>query len=139
MNLYYRIIGFFEDCWLKFKRSCQRFKRGYSYSDVWNMDHWFINTVKPMLMHLRDYGIGIPSELYVEYVDGGNERERWETVLTEMIECLELMDEDTAEKYLGIADNDWSAASYEKVRNLMSEKKDYFFELFSEYFYHLWD
>lgn len=35
---------------------CQRFKRGYSYGDIWDMDCWFMRTVKPMLIHLRDNG-----------------------------------------------------------------------------------
>jgi hypothetical protein len=49
------------------------------------------------------------------------------------------MDEDEAEKYLGIADDDYSAESYKKVNDLMDEKKNRFFELFSKHFYSLWD
>ena len=115
----------------------QRFKRGYSYGDVWDIDCWFMRTVKPMLIHLRDDGCGIPFGLYLEGEE--NERAAWEAVLTEMIECLELMDEDTVEKYLGIADDDYSVESYQKRNNLMDEKKNRFFELFSKYFYSLWD
>ena len=96
-----------------------------------------MRTVKPMLIHLRDHGIGIPNELYLQ--DADNERIVWENTLTEMISCLELMDEENAEKYLGIADNDYSVESYDKVTNLMEENKNRFFELFSKYFYCLWD
>lgn len=116
---------------------CQRFKRGYSYGDVWDMDCWFMRTAKPMLIHLRDYGIGIPNDLYLEGEE--NERAAWEAVLTEMVECLDLMDEGNAEKYLGIADDDWSVESYKKVTDFMYEKKDRFFELFCKHFYSLWD
>ena len=49
------------------------------------------------------------------------------------------MDEDNAEKHLGIPDNDHSIESYNKVNDLMEENKNRFFELFSKYFYHLWD
>jgi hypothetical protein len=56
-----------------------------------------------------------------------------------MIECLELMDEDNAQQHLGIADDDHSIESYNRVWNLMLEKKNRFFELFSEYFYSFWD
>ena len=137
MELYYKIrnaLFYNVDC---LRARCQRFKRGYAYVDVWDMDHWFKRMAKPMLTHLRDHGIGIPNALYQQ--DAENEREAWEAVLTEMIECLELLDEDAAEKYLGIADDDYSAASYRKVTAFMDEKKDRFFELFSEYFYCLWD
>ena len=115
----------------------QRFKRGYSYGDVWDIDCWFMRTVKPMLIHLRDNGHGIPFDLYLEGEE--NERAAWEAVLTEMVECLELMDEDAAEKYLDIANDDYSVESYQKVNNLMDEKKNRFFELFSKHYFSLWD
>ena len=89
-----------------------------------------------MLIHLRDHGIGIPNELYV---DGENERVNWENTLTEMINCLELMDEDAARKRLNILDSDYSFESYKKINDLMEENKDRFFELFSKYYFSLWD
>lgn len=137
MNLYYRIKHAIQDFWYDFRRRCQRFKRGYAYSDVWDIDCWFIQTVKPMLIHLRDHGIGIPWDLYNH--EDENERIDWENILTEMVECLDLMDEDAAQKYLGIADDDYSAESYNRVNNFMDEKKDRFFELFSKHFFSLWD
>ena len=91
MNLYYRIKNTTSDFWYGFRCRCQRFKRGWAYGDVWDMDVWFMRTAKPMLVHLRDYGIGIPGELVV---DGENQRANWENVLTEMINCLDMMDED---------------------------------------------
>jgi hypothetical protein len=115
----------------------QRFKRGYSYGDVWDMDVWFKRTIKPMLIHLRDYGIGVPSELYLDGAE--NERADWEAVLTEMIELLDLMDEDGAAKCLGIVDDDYSVESYQKVNALIGDSKDRFFELFSRWFYCLWN
>lgn len=137
MRLYYRIKNKLIYDFDSLRARIQRFKRGYSYGDVWDMDYWFMRTAKPMLIHLRDHGIGIPNELYLQ--DADNERIVWENTLTEMISCLELMDEENAEKYLGIADNDHSVESYDKVTTLMEENKHRFFELFSKYFYCLWD
>lgn len=137
MRLYYKIknaLFYNVDC---LRARLQRFKRGYSYGDVWDMDFWFKRTAKPMLIHLRDHGIGIPSDLYLEGEE--NERAAWEAVLTEMINCLTLMDEDEAQKHLGISDDDYSVESYKKVNGLMDEKKNRFFELFCKYFYNLWD
>ena len=136
MNLYHRIKNTISDFWYDFRCRCQRFKRGYAYSDVWDMDVWFMHTVKPMLIHLRDHGIGIPNELYV---DGENERVNWENTLTEMINCLELMDENTVREHLGISDSDYSFESYQKTNDFMEENKNRFFELFSKYFFDLWD
>lgn len=128
----------------RFRARCQRFMRGYSYGDVWDMDYWFIRTVKPMLIHLRDHGIGMPGTLVV---DGENEREAWEAVLTEMIDCLTLMDEENVYEHLfgenwferDLSDGASVLSDWELVNNIMDQKKDRFFELFSKYFYHLWD
>lgn len=137
MRLYYRIKNFFVYGWDDFRGRCQRFKRGWSYGDVWDMDHWFKRTVKPMLIHLRDHGIGIPWDLYND--EGENERADWEAVLTEMVECLDLMDEDAVREHLGIADNDYSLENYKRVDAFMDEKRTRFFELFSKHFDSLWD
>lgn len=138
MNLYYKIKNKLIYDVDSLRARCQRFKRGYSYGDVWDMDFWFIRTVKPMLIHLRDHGIGIPNELYLQ--DADNERIAWENTLTEMINCLDLMDEDNAEKHLGIENKErWSLEDYNKRWALMEESKNRFFELFSKHFYSLWD
>lgn len=137
MTLYYKIRNALSHFWYDFRCRCQRFKRGYAYSDVWDIDFWFIKTMKPMLIHLRDYGIGIPTELYV---DGENERIKWEEVLTEMINCLDMMGEDNVRRNLGL----WYGKSltredYQLIADTMEENKNRFFELFSKYFYNLWD
>lgn len=136
MNLYYKIKNKLIYDVDSLRARIQRFKRGWAYGDVWDMDVWFIRTVKPMLTHLKDHGIGIPGEFCIG--EDGN-RIYWENTLTEMISCLELMDEDNAEKYLGISDDNRSVESYKKVHDLMEENKNRFFELFSKYFFDLWD
>lgn len=141
MKLYYKLKNKIIYDVDSLKARCQRFKRGYSYGDVWDMDFWFIRIVKPMLTHLRDHGIGVPNELYLQ--DADNERIIWENTLTEMISCLELMDEDNVYKLLGYKDDDWqsrlSPKDYEAVYQVMEENKNRFFELFSKHFYSLWD
>ena len=137
MTLYYKIKNTLSDLWYDFRARCQRFKRGYSYGDVWDMDFWFMHTVKPMLIHLRDHGIGVPNELYTH---GENERINWENTLTEMINCLDMMDEDIARKKLGFNNRrSLSSEDYRLISDTMYKNKDRFFELFSYYFFHLWD
>ena len=137
MKLYYKIRNAFRDFRYDLRCRCQRFKRGYAWGDVWDMDCWFMKTVKPMLIHLRDHGISVPWDLYNH--EDENERIDWENILTEMIECIDMMHEDAVQEYLGIADDDYSAESYKKVNDFMDAKKDRFFELFSKHFYSLWD
>lgn len=127
---FYRIRNFFRDKWWEFRKRCQRFKRGFAWSDVWNMDDWFISTAKPMLENLLKKHHGHPYNI---------ENEEWEAILQEMISCLELMDEDKSRAHLGIAEDDYSHVSCKKAFELMEEKKNRFFELFSKWFFNLWD
>lgn len=110
MKLYYKIKNALCDIWYPFKYRCQRFARGYADEDMFNIDLWFVETVKPMLTYLKDQGSGFPCEF--------DDEDEWHNVLAEMIECLNVMDENTSET---------------------DEAKDKFFELFSKYFYNLWD
>lgn len=141
MWLYYRIKNFFVYGFDDLRGRWQRFMRGWSYGDVWDMDFWFMRNVKPMLIHLRDHGIGVPNDLYLEGAE--NEREAWEAVLTEMIYCLDMMDEDNVRESLGFDDRSsykrMTHEDYKRVGEIMDSNKDRFFELFSKHFYSLWD
>ena len=134
MWLYYKIRNTLIDAWYKFHCRCQRFLRGWSDGDVWNMDDWFIDTVEPMLKHLRDHGYAAPENLCSE----DDTREPWEDTLTEMIKCLHLMKRENAQMALGIR-KPMSHQDYERINQLVDENKNRFFELFSEYFFDLWD
>jgi len=131
MTLYYKI----KDIQYNLKRKYQRAKRGYSYGDVWDMDTWFVDTIKPMLIHLRKHGCSYPMEF--------KDRDEWCDVLDEMVCCLEFMNEDNAECFLGFGDPDsydhMKLEDYKQIRDIMMENKNRFFELFSKYFYDMWD
>ena len=47
----------------------QRYERGYSDSDVWNMFDWFIDTARPILKQLVKEHHGFPSTLDVDYFE----------------------------------------------------------------------
>ena len=112
--------------WWGFRNRCQRFLRGYAWSDVWDLDFWFIDTVEPMLRHLQKNGIGIPN---------GYSEEGWKEHLDQMADHLHLMGEWNVVSE--VFDGDYS--DVEKVHSIMNEHKEKFFEMFSKDFYNLWD
>lgn len=132
MYIKYKIKSIYWDL----RARCQRFMRGYSYGDVWNMDDWFIRTLKPMLTHLRDYGCGVP-------LDFEFHEDQWNNTLSEMIDCLKMMDEDNVEKSMGFVTFEdvcnMKREDFLKRDEIMEKNKNRFFELFSKYFYNLWD
>lgn len=112
-------------------------KRGYDEYATWETCSWFIDTMKPILKEYNSIRNGSPTVLdnYLELQESGvdviEENEKaWNNIVNRMIELLDLMDECNP-KYL---DMDWEQE--EKERNAA---KDEFFELFSKYFYALWD
>ena len=125
-----RIRWIFRDRWFNFWQRCQRFRRGYASSDVWDLDHWFIATLKPMLTDMLRTWNSHPGEVTAE---------EWEAILREMIDCLTLMDEDAAQESLGLTDAEWSVESHHRIKATMEENKKRFFELFEKWFYNLWD
>lgn len=132
MKLCYKIQNVLYD----FRSRCQRFKRGWAYNDVWNMNSWFINTVKPMLTYLCHNHMGVPMEFE-------NNPDGWKEVLNEMINCLEVMDEDNVYAFLGFCEIEdyerMTKKDYEDIYKTMEENKNRFFELFSKYYFDLWD
>lgn len=133
MKLHYKLANIIYD----FRSRRQRFARGWADGDVWNMNDWFIKTVEPMLKHLRDNGCGVPNELYDEGLDS---REQWEAVLDEMVRCLHLMDEENVRMALGLyRRHGLSYDEHKRIGDTMEENKNRFFELFSKWFFDLWD
>ena len=136
MSLFSRIKYKIDRLWDNFRCRCQRFKRGWAYSDVWDMDVWFMRTIKPMLLHLYHNHAGVPMEFE-------NSPDGWKEVLNEMITCLEMMEEDNVYAFLGFCGIEdykrMTKEDYENVYKIMEENKNGFFELFSKYFYDLWD
>lgn len=136
MNLYYKIKNKLIYDVDSLRARIQRFKRGWAYSDVWDIDVWFMRTVKPMLLHLYHNHAGIP-------IDFENNPDGWKEVLNEMITCLEFMDEDNVYAFLGFCEIEdykrMTKEDYENVYSIMEENKNRFFELFGKHFFDLWD
>ena len=93
---------------------CQRFRRGWAYWDVWDIDDWFLQMMPQILDHFQKHNQGYPLEV--------GSAEEWDNILSRMRELLQKMQKD--ETY--------------SVTTEGIAAKDEFFELFSKYFYDLW-
>ena len=121
-----------KDRWDDLRYRCQRFKKGYSDRDVWEMRDWFIQTAKPMLRELSAKAYNYPEEAG---------EEQWREILLEMADLLEIMDvwEDTAaRKSAGVAEDDNSTEALWRISAEKGKAKERFFFLFNKWFYDLW-
>lgn len=121
-----RLVSKLTQAWYHFRARCQRFRRGWAYSDAWDMDVWFIQTLEPMLRYLQVHHHGVP----FDYTD-----EKWTQRLGRMADCLHLMDADNVENEL--FQGDWKKAV--EIHEEMERNKAEFFRLFAEDFFALWD
>lgn len=79
----------------------QRAERGYSDRDLWDIDCWFISTMRPMLIQFKETRTGSPAYLGKNYT---NEKgftvndtchQEWDQILDRMIFLLGEMDDST--------------------------------------------
>jgi hypothetical protein len=106
-------------------------KHGYSPVAQWETFEWFIAVMREILINYRDNRMGTPVVIPDYHTDDliseNKNIEIYNNILNEMIELLDKMDECNYLTY--------NNASLEA----MNAAKDKFFELFSKYFYTLWD
>lgn len=141
----------------KIKWKIQRANRGFSDYDTWDIDMWFIKTMKAMLEYFVENTIGAP----VRY--GWTEEnchEEWRKYIKRMIFLLDEMDEDKCsyknpyeEEYENHCIERWGHEKTSKEEKLINmylgeeqNKRIYienckkeFFDMFSKVFYDLWD
>ena len=113
------------------KRIFFALKHGYSPVAQWETFEWFIAVMREILINYRDNRTGTPVVIPDYHTDDliseNKNIEAYNNILNEMIELLNKMDECNYLTY--------NNASLEA----MNAAKDRFFELFSKYFYALWD
>lgn len=118
-------------------------KYGYDQQAEWETFGWFIDTMKLILTNYNAnrWGTAIVIDNYTERLEAGEDvddinEKAWDDTVKRMIELLDLMDECNP-KYE--ADEYDSVEGYQRMEDEKHAAKDEFFELFSKYFYHLWD
>lgn len=127
---FYRIRNTFRDAYYNLKYRCQRFVRGYADEDIWNVDNWFLESMRKILPEYLKRSNGHPVAV---------SEDEWYEILTTMMKLLYEMDEDelckrTYNRELYEIPNDAAREITEKAEN----NKEEFFRLFGKYFNHLW-
>ena len=116
------------------KRIFFTLKHGYSPVAQWETFGWFITVMREILVNYRDNRNGtpvvIPDYNIDDLISENKNIEIYNNILNEMVKLLDQMDENNS------AYND---VSLEKMHSAMDSAKNKFFELFSKYFYTLWD
>lgn len=123
-----------KDIPIFFQRIFFTLKHGYSPVAQWETFEWFIAVMRKILINYRDNRTGTPAVIPDYHTDDliseNKNIEIYNNILNEMIELLDKMDECNL-TYNGI--------SLEEMHSAMDTAKNKFFELFSKYFYTLWD
>ena len=123
---------------LYFKLMHHLIKYGYDEFAEWETFNWFIDIMKSILPnYYKHSGVPILVENYPWCEEAEQDKAiarlneaKWYSIISRMIESLDLMDESNI-----IYDD----MDYEQQNEKMNTAKDEFFELFSKYFYNLWD
>ena len=93
-------------------------KCGYDEYGNWMTYSWFITVMKEILPHYKNPNYS-PSIMFSEAT--------WENAINTMLNLLDKMDK-----------NNYDVMDEEKYRKMIKAKNE-FFELFSKYFYYLWN
>lgn len=124
----------FEDIPIFFQRIFFTLKHGYTPTAQWETFGWFIAMMREVLTNYRNNRMGtpvvIPGYDIDDLISENKNVEVYNGILNEMITLLNKMDESNP------AYND---ISLEEMHSAMNTAKNRFFELFSKYFYTLWD
>lgn len=123
-----------EDIPIFIKRIFFTLKHGYSPAAQWETFGWFIAVMREVLTNYRNNRMGTPVVIPGYDIDNliseNKNVEVYNGILNEMIELLDKMDESNPA---------YKDVSLEEMHSAINTAKDRFFELFSKYFYTLWD
>ena len=116
------------------KRIFFTLKHGYSPVAQWETFEWFIAVMREILINYRDNRMGtpvvIPDYNIDDLISENKNVNVYNSLLDEMITLLDQMDENNSV---------YNDVSLEEMHSAMDSAKNKFFELFSKYFYTLWD
>lgn len=110
------------------KRVIYTLRHGYPPQATWEIYEWHRRVMLETLSEFRKNLNGYP--VFDENASSEEQYDKWGAIIDEMCEYLDAMAEDNY---------DLSIENLEKSDLARTEAKDKFFELFSKYYFHLWD
>ena len=110
------------------KRVVYTLRHGYPPQATWEIYEWHRRVMLETLSKFRKNLNGYP--VFDENASSEEQYDKWGAIIDEMCEYLNAMAEDNY---------DLSIENLEKSDLARTEAKDKFFELFSKYYFHLWD
>ena len=110
------------------KRVVYTLRHGYPPQATWEIYEWHRRVMLETLSEFRKNLNGYP--VLDENASPEEQYAKWGAIIDEMCEYLDAMAEDNY---------DFSIENLEKSDLARTEAKDKFFELFSKYYFHLWD
>ena len=110
------------------KRVVYTLRHGYPPQATWEIYEWHRRVMLETLSEFRKNLNGYP--VLDENASPEEQYDKWGAIIDEMCEYLDAMAEDNY---------DLSIENLEKSDLARTEAKDKFFELFSKYYFHLWD
>lgn len=127
---FYRLRGHIRELRHIIKWSFQRMFRGYDDTETFEMYNTFITRYKKILTQYRNTHYGYPTDLT---------EEEWDSIVDRMIHCLDMMDESYVSDVLRKNMPGDYVPSMKSVSEITERYKNEFFEMFSNWFYNLWD
>ena len=127
---FYTLKRIVRDYYWQVRYAFQRMFKGYDVVDTFEMFYSFISRYRKVFKDYKEHHWGYPGELT---------NEEWEAIIDKMIHCLDMMDEQYLEKFLLEDMPEKYVVSPISTYEIMEHYKNEFFELFSKYFYNLWD
>lgn len=128
---FYRIKNKVRNVYWEIRYGFQRMFKGYDSVDIFDTFDKFIERYTRILTRFKKNHYGYPASL---------SEEEWDNILDKMIYHLHYMDEDNVINELtkNLPEDCWWESD-KSVSEIMEKHKDEFFNMFSEYFYNLWD
>lgn len=112
------------------KRVVYTLRHGYPPQATWEIYEWHRRVMLEILSEFRKNLHGYPCLFDNEDASPEEQYDRWGAIIDEMCQYLNDMNEDNY---------DLSIENFEKSGLARKKAKDKFFELFSKYYFHLWD
>ena len=112
------------------KRVVYTLRHGYPPQATWEIYEWHRRVMLETLSEFRKNLNGYPAFYDDDDSSPEEQYDKWGAIIDEMCEYLDAMNEDNY---------DLSIENLEKSDLARTEAKDKFFELFSKYYFHLWD